>query len=215
MSNDLLKLVAIATVALVAYTVLVKDGGLIKNQGTLVTEPWEDQVQADEPVAPVEAEAPKAPLVEEAPGVQGINAAADKKVVNNQIDDIHKNNTNVLDHPQISNNFAPQGNFKPSSSAPMFAQLDCFPKDQLVASDLLPKEGGFAESNPQGQGQLMNRNLFESGQHAGLNTQSSTLKNANRQLRSDPVIARRDIGPWNQSTYEADTNRRHLEIGSA
>ena len=59
----------------------------------------------------------------------------------------------------------------------------------------------------------MNRNLFESGHHAGLNTQSSTLKNANRQLRSDPLIPRRDVGPWSQSTIEADTNRRQFEIG--
>jgi hypothetical protein len=136
-----------------------------------------------------------------------------KKTVHDQISDI-KHNTNVLPNPQISNNYAPQGNFSPSTSH-NFAQLDCFPKDQLVASDLLPTEGGFAESNPAAPGHLMNRNLFESGHHSGLNTQSNTLKNANRQLRSDPLIPRRDVGPWSQSTYDGDTNRRPFEIGSA
>jgi hypothetical protein len=129
-------------------------------------------------------------------------------------DTLYKNNTNVLPPAQTSNVYTAQGAYQ-APSASNFAQLDCFPKDQLVSSDLLPRDGGFAESNPQGQGQLSNRNFFESGYHAGLNTQSSTLKNANKQLRSDPIIPRKDVGPWAQSTYDADTNRRAFEIGSA
>ena len=82
-----------------------------------------------------------------------------------------------------------------------------------MASDLLPKEGAFADSNPSPQGTLSNRNLFEAGHHAGLNTQLSSLRNANRQLRSDPLIPRVAVGPWSQSSYEADTNRREFEIG--
>lgn len=200
MPNDLLKLLVIAAVAFVAYNVLVKDGGLIKNQGTLNADV---QTQAH-------AQAQEA----QEPPVQGIDAGANKHLVHSQVEDVYQNNSNVLPHPQMSNNFAAQGNFEPSN-AHNFAQLDCFPKDQLVAQDLLPPEGGFAESNPAAQGQLMNRNLFESAHHAGLNTQSNTLKNANRQLRSDPLIPRKDVGPWHQSTYEADTNRRTFEIGMA
>jgi hypothetical protein len=129
-------------------------------------------------------------------------------------DTLYKNNTNVLPPAQISNVYTAQGAYQAPNTT-NFAQLDCFPKDQLVSSDLLPKDGGFAESNPQGQGQLSNRNFFESGYHAGLNTQSNTLKNANQQLRSDPIIPRKDVGPWSQSTYDADTNRRPFEIGMA
>lgn len=114
----------------------------------------------------------------------------------------------VLPHPQNSNNFAAQGNFQPTANYP-----GCYPKDELTASDLLPKEGAFPESNPTPQGTLSNRNLFESGHHAGLNTQINSLRNANRQLRSDPLIPRVAVGPWAQSTYEADTNRREFEIG--
>ena len=123
-------------------------------------------------------------------------------------DDIYKNNPNVLPYPQISNNFSAQGNFQPSAG-----YMSCYPKDDLMASDLLPKEGAFADSNPSPQGTLSNRNLFEAGHHAGLNTQLSSLRNANRQLRSDPLIPRVAVGPWSQSTYEADTNRREFEIG--
>ncbi len=115
---------------------------------------------------------------------------------------------NVLPHPQISNNFAAQGNFQPSAT-----YAGCYPKDELTAADLLPTEGAFAESNPTPQGTLSNRNLFEAGHHAGLNTQINSLRNGNRQLRSDPLIPRVAVGPWAQSTYEADTNRREFEIG--
>ncbi len=123
-------------------------------------------------------------------------------------DDLYKNNPNVLPFPQMSNNFSSQGNFQPAASS-----LACFPKDELTAADLLPKEGAFLDSNPAAQGTLSNRNLFEAGHHAGLNTQINSLRNGNRQLRSDPLIPRVAVGPWSQSTYEADTNRREFEIG--
>jgi hypothetical protein len=193
MPNDFLRLLIIAAVGFLAYSVLVNDS-FIKNSGILNLD-----LASDKPHVPVHNEA-------------GLGQDV-KKTIHNQINDI-KHNTNVLPNPQISNNYAPQGNFSPSTSH-NFAQLDCFPKDQLVATDLLPTEGGFAESNPAAPGQLMNRNLFESGHHAGLNTQSNTLKNANLQLRSDPLIPRRDVGPWSQSTYDGDTNRRPFEIGMA
>ena len=114
----------------------------------------------------------------------------------------------VLPRPQISSNFATQGNFQPAVTYP-----GCYPKDEITATDLLPTEGAFAESNPTPQGTLSNRNLFEAGHHAGLNTQINSLRNGNRQLRSDPLIPRVAVGPWAQSTYEADTNRREFEIG--
>jgi hypothetical protein len=33
------------------------------------------------------------------------------------------------------------------------------------------------------------------------------------QLRSDPIIQKQDIGPWNQSTIEPDLARVPLEVG--
>ncbi len=115
-------------------------------------------------------------------------------------------NHNVLPFPQISNNFAAQGTFKSEPHG-------LSGRDEVTAQDLLPREGGFTESNPAAQGTLSNRNLFEAGHHAGLNTQLNSLRNGNQQLRSDPLIPRVSVGPWSQSTYEADTNRREFEIG--
>ena len=55
--------------------------------------------------------------------------------------------------------------------------------------------------------------LLEAGYHIGLDTVGQSMRNANLQLRSDPVIAKADIGPWNQSTIEGDSTRQQLEIG--
>jgi hypothetical protein len=55
--------------------------------------------------------------------------------------------------------------------------------------------------------------LLQAGYHIGLDTIGQTLRNANYQYRSDPIIPKVDIGPWNQSTIEADYGRVPLEIG--
>jgi len=81
-------------------------------------------------------------------------------------------------------------------------------------SDLLPSDANseWAALNPS-----MNAgatpDLLQAGYHIGLDTIGQTLKNANLQLRSDPIIPKADVGPWNQSTYEADLGRVPLEIG--
>lgn len=132
-----------------------------------------------------------------------------------QQDQLYKNNTNVLPHPQMSNSSAPQGNFEPSQMQ-NFASLDCFPKDQLSAQDLIPREDAYNawnQSNPAVQGALSNKNFVDSGHHFGLNTVGQSLKNPNKQLRSDPMIPQRQVGPWMQSTIEADTNRKPFEVG--
>ena len=55
--------------------------------------------------------------------------------------------------------------------------------------------------------------LLQSGYHIG--TESQCLRNANQQLRPDPVIAKQDIGPWNQSTIDCgDNTRKPLDIGA-
>jgi hypothetical protein len=55
--------------------------------------------------------------------------------------------------------------------------------------------------------------LLQAGYHIGLDTIGQTMRNANLQERSDPVIAKSNIGPWNQSTIEPDLARTPLEIG--
>ncbi len=56
--------------------------------------------------------------------------------------------------------------------------------------------------------------LLQAGYHIGLNTIGQTLKNANLQIRSEPIIQKQDVGPWMQSTIEPDLGRVPLEIGS-
>ena len=92
---------------------------------------------------------------------------------------------------------------------------DCFPKDQLSPAELLPTDANskWAQSVPAGQGELGDQNFLTAGHHVGINTVGQTLRNANRQLRSEPPNPQVKVSPWLQTTIEADTNRRPLEIG--
>ena len=139
-----------------------------------------------------------------------------KVTTHGQIDDVSSTDTynkEVLPYPQVSNEYAPEGNFTQNM------KLDCFPKDQLETKDLLPQQDGqtnaWDEVNPQGQGHLSHKNFIDAGYNFGVNTVSSTLKNANNQIRSDPIIPMKEVGPWMQSTYEADTNRKFFDIGES
>jgi hypothetical protein len=91
---------------------------------------------------------------------------------------------------------------------------DCYPKDVLSPEELLPKdvESVWAQSVPSGQGSLSDKNFLNAGFHVGVNTVGQSLRNANRQLRSEPANPQVKVSPWLQSTIEPDTNRRPLEI---
>ena len=84
-------------------------------------------------------------------------------------------------------------------------------------SELLPKDNNsqWAALNPaaMNQGSIVMPDLLQAGYHIGLDTIGQTLKNANLQLRSDPIIPKVNIGPWSQSTIEPDLARVPLEIG--
>lgn len=92
---------------------------------------------------------------------------------------------------------------------------DTYPKDTLSSAELLPhdKNSKWAQVNPAGQGELGDQNFLEAGFHIGTNTIGQTLRNPNLQLRSEPPNPQMKVSPWMQSTMEADTNRRGLEIG--
>lgn len=84
-------------------------------------------------------------------------------------------------------------------------------------SDLLPSNSAseWAKMNPVGANSLSGINLLSSQQQNGINTQGSSLRNANLQIRSEPANPRNNTNcPWNISTIEGDTMRRPLEIGS-
>lgn len=83
-------------------------------------------------------------------------------------------------------------------------------------SDLLPKDinSDWSNINP-ANADLKNINLLSAGQLIGINTVGSSLRNPSLQERSEPVIPKTNIGPWNNSTIDPDTYRRSLEIGTS
>lgn len=84
-------------------------------------------------------------------------------------------------------------------------------------SDLLPLNNNNLWSNsiPQADADLKNINLLNPSQLVGINTQGSSLRNSNLQLRSEPANPRMNTNcPWNISTIETDQFRKPLEIGS-
>ena len=107
---------------------------------------------------------------------------------------------------QDQNNFKIKDNQLPN---------DCYPKDQLTPTDLLPQDPNskWAQVNPSGQGDLADQNFLNAGYHIGINTVGQTLRNANMQLRSEPPNPQVKVAPWLQSTIEPDCNRRPMEIG--
>jgi hypothetical protein len=85
-------------------------------------------------------------------------------------------------------------------------------------SDLLPLNNNnnmWSNSIPQADADLKNINLLNPAQLVGINTQGSSLRNSNLQLRSEPANPRMNTNcPWNISTIETDQFRKPLEIGS-
>jgi|UniRef100_A0A6C0CDR6 hypothetical protein len=97
--------------------------------------------------------------------------------------------------------------------------------NQLVSSkavsnpaDLLPNSSAndWSNLNPVSSSDLRNINLLNPTQLVGINTQGSSLRNSNLQIRSEPANPRSNTNcPWNISTIETDTFRRPLEIGAS
>jgi len=85
----------------------------------------------------------------------------------------------------------------------------------VVPSDLLPKDNNtqFGDFNMLNQGNIVMPDLLDAGYLIGLDTIGQTLRNANLQERSDPIIPKTNVGPWNNSTIEPDFGRVPLELG--
>ncbi len=90
------------------------------------------------------------------------------------------------------------------------------PPVSLNPTDLLPHDmnSEWSSINP-ASNDLQGVNLLTAGQLIGINTVGNSLRNPNLQLRSEPIIPKADLGPWNQSTMEPDMFRRPLELGGA
>lgn len=90
----------------------------------------------------------------------------------------------------------------------------CVPKDTIQdSSELLPgdSQSKWADFNVPG---MDNKNFLDAGAHVGIDTVGQSLRNANRQLRSEPPNPQVQVSPWLQSTIGPDNTRRPLEIGN-
>jgi len=108
--------------------------------------------------------------------------------------------------------------YGPGPASPADAPVDPFPKDRLVAQDLLPKDAAndkWARVNPAVPGDVDDKNYLNAGYLVGVNTVSGSKRNSNLQLRSEPPNPRARVSVWAQSTIEPDLNRRPFEIDGA
>ena len=101
-------------------------------------------------------------------------------------------------------------------SSPSSLPAGCSSNSVDDPKSLLPNDQNskWAALNPQGSGDLQNVNLLQSGSLTGINTVGSSLRNANLQLRSEPANPQLNVGPWNNTTIDADVRAQTFEIGS-
>ena len=113
------------------------------------------------------------------------------------------------------NTYAPYNGVSQSTSNSATSSI-AMNKPVTNPSDLLPSDSNsvWAAMNPVGE--MKNVSLLNPKQVVGINTQGSSLRNANLQLRSEPPNPRTNTNcPWNISTIEDDKFRKQLEIGSS
>ena len=96
----------------------------------------------------------------------------------------------------------------------------CYPQQTLKPEDLLPTDESkaiqeFNIAKPVGEGILQGVNLLDASYHVGVNTVGQSLRNANRQLRSEPPNPQVNVSPWMNSTINPDLPRRPLEVGES
>jgi hypothetical protein len=80
------------------------------------------------------------------------------------------------------------------------------PSSQLLPK-ITPEAADFAQFAPKN---LQAQNFLTATQWVGVNTQGSSLKNANYDLRANPLIPKADVGPFMQSTIEPNLYAREL-----
>ena len=116
--------------------------------------------------------------------------------------------------PVINTNNNPVNVSQPVNNA--LSQDSSSQQNVTDPSELLPSNSnGWNGLNPNPTPGLENVSLLTAPDRNSINTVSSSLRNANLQLRSDPPNPRGNTNcPWNNSTIEGDPFRRPLEIGT-
>ncbi|AAC96720.1 hypothetical protein PBCV1_A352L [Paramecium bursaria Chlorella virus 1] len=92
----------------------------------------------------------------------------------------------------------------PKVQQPMMPLLT--PSSQLLPKPS-PEAADFAQFAPKN---LQAQNFLTATQWIGVNTQGSSLKNANYDLRADPIIPKADVGPWMMSSVDPNIYQKPL-----
>lgn len=90
-----------------------------------------------------------------------------------------------------------------STMAPMTTSVDLLPKPNSSANT---EFGEFAPTKA-----LEAQNFVDATKMIGVDTVGSSLRNASYDLRRSPTIPRSNVGPWSQSTVDADLYRKSLD----
>ena len=146
--------------------------------------------------------------------------------VNNNNNGNGNNNNNGNRNNNNNNNKTGPNASRPLGENEQFATVSgiqtptrsCYPQDSLSPKDLLPKDesdniNNFNKDYPVSEGILKGVNFLEAGYQVGVNTVGQSLRNANRQVRSEPPNPQVNVSPWMNTTIGPDLSRQPLEIG--
>ena len=159
---------------------------------------------------------------------EGFEGIVEGEVINEQIDDadnvtgILENNTaetvTVEENETKLNNVPLNQTSLPYPQPSNGYDVKTLQNETLIAEDLKPNSDPnniWDAVNPEVTGTLEDRNFIDSGYHIGIDTQGSSHKIKNYDIRSSPAIPKRDVGPWNQSSWDDPSiNRLPFEIGT-
>ena len=130
-------------------------------------------------------------------------------VLNEGFEDVEDDS--VVKPSENEDNAVPEPVVEAPSSPP---HVQCQPRDRLTVDDLLPKDAAnskFSQVNPSGQGDVDSKNHLTAGYTLGVNSVGNSLRNANRQLRSEPPNPQLKVSPWMNTTIGPDLGRRPLD----
>lgn len=110
--------------------------------------------------------------------------------------------TGITDSETLPPDWAPTQRSLPSPP-PMSTAANLLPKPKPDGAD------DFSQFAPKA---LSGVNLLDASQTIGVDTQGSSLKISSWDIRGMPANPRTtDVGPWQQSTYQADLTRKRLD----
>jgi len=118
----------------------------------------------------------------------------------------------VVPVPESTQFVDSSANVNPNEVSPSLKFKACNLSDNVKPEDLLPLGNTeFSSLNPILDGGLKNKQFLDPTKLMGTNTVGQSNRNQSYDLRSEPAIQKRDVGPWMNTTIEADLTRRPLE----